>query len=208
MSTMQERAMASGAMRSAARESEDRIIEAIEASEARILAALPNASEHPVMAEAEYYGHKTMIDGSHEPLTKDEADSLWKYVEERKAQRAASMPTAEAALSQFIEAKQRLQELGWWQGGGLRVKRGDECAVAEFGSSGIFRGWVDEEGKYVHYADCVSDPRKCWLKPLADLTDDERKHMDECEALDKIAHEAEMNRLTAQSIIEAEGTQP
>ncbi len=157
---------------------------------------------------SEYYGHKTMIDGSHEPLTQTEAEALWEHVRQRKAQREVAMPTAESALSQFIEAKQRLQELGWWQGGGLRVKRGDECAVAEFGSSGIFRGWIDDEGKYVHYADCASDPRKCWLKPLADLTEDERKHMEECEAREKIAHEAEMNRHANMAIIEAEGTQP
>lgn len=157
---------------------------------------------------SEYHGHKTLIDGSHVPLGKDEAEALWKWAEDQKAKRAETMPTAPDALHCFISANQRLQELGWWQGGGLRVRRGDECAVAEFGSSGIFKGWVDEEGKYVHYGDSVSDPRKCWLKPLADLTDDERAHMEKCDETERQMHDAEMKRYANQAVIEAEGTQP
>lgn len=143
---------------------------------------------------SEYHGHKTLVDGTHIPLGKDEAAALWKWAEDQGKKRAETMPTAQDALSCIVSANQRLQELGWWRGGGLQVKRGDECAVAEFGSSGIFRGHVDEEGKYVHYADSVSDPRKCWLKPIADLTDEERTHMEKCEERERQAFEAEMNR--------------
>ncbi len=143
---------------------------------------------------SEYYGHKTLIDGSHVPLTKDEAAALWKMAEDAQAKRASDMPGVRDALGAMLDAKQRMQELGWWQGGGLRVKRGDECAVAEFGSTGIWRGRLDDEGKYVHYCDCVSDPRKCWLKPLADLTDDERQHMEQCDAREAEAFAAELKR--------------
>lgn len=152
----------------------------------------------------DYHGHKTMLDGSHVPLTADEVKAIWDAVEAAKAKRIADMPTARDALQALIRADERLRDLGWWKGGGLRLKRGDECAVAEFGSSGIFRGWIDQGGEYVHYADCVSDPRKCWLKPLADLTDDERAHMEECDRREAQAHEAEMARCASM----AEGDEP
>lgn len=129
----------------------------------------------------DYHGHMTLADGSHIPLTKDDAEALWAAVEVAKAKRAETMPTAQDALRALTTAEERLRELGWTRGGGLRVKRGDECAVAEQGSTGMWKGWFDNDGKYVHYGDCCSDPRKTFLKPLADLTDDERAHMEECD---------------------------
>ena len=145
-----------------------------------------------------FHGHKTLLDGSRVALTEGEAEALWNAVEEAIAKRAQEIPTAQDALRVMIAAKQRMQELGWWQGGGLRVKRGDECAVAETGSTGIWRGRVDPEGKYVHYGDCVSDPRKCWLKPLTDLTDDERTWMEECDRREAEAYGAMLDRLARQ----------
>jgi len=142
-------------------------------------------------------GHKTFADGHHEPLRREEADAIWKSVEQKREKRAVDMPSAKEALSTMLDAKQRMQELGWWQGLGLRVRRGDECAVAEFGSTGIWRGWVDQEGKYVHYCDCVSDPRKTWLKPLADLTPDEREHMEQCDKREAEAYRAMLDSFAA-----------
>ena len=98
----------------------------------------------PVRGEREYHGHKTMPDGSHVPLTKDEAIAIMRAVETARAERARKMPTARNALHALIEAEQRMKELGWWLGGGLRVKPGDECAVAETGSTGMWRGRVHE----------------------------------------------------------------
>ena len=141
-----------------------------------------------------YHGHKTLIDGTHVPLTEDEVDAIWRAVDAAKAKRAQEMPTAQDALRTLIEAQQRLQELGWRLGGGLRVKRGDECAVAETGSTGIWRGHLDADGKYVQYCDCVSDPRKCWLKPLADLSDEERAHMETCDKREAEAYTATIDR--------------
>ena len=141
-----------------------------------------------------YHGHKTLIDGTHVPLTEDEVDAIWRAVDAAKAKRAQEMPTAQDALRALIEAQQRLQELGWRLGGGLRVKRGDECAVAETGSTGIWRGHLDADGKYVQYCDCVSAPRKCWLKPLADLSDEERAHMETCDKREAEAYTATFDR--------------
>lgn len=148
-----------------------------------------------------YHGHKTLADGSHVPLTKDEATAIWKAIEEADAKRAQEMPTARDALRVMVAARQRLQELGWWRGGGLRVKPGDECAVAETGSTGIWRGRLDAERKYVHYGDSVSNPRECWLKHLAELTDDERTWMDECDRRAAEAYSAMLDRY-------AEGSRP
>lgn len=134
-----------------------------------------------------YHGHKTLLDGTHVPLTEDEATALWNHVEAERERRAKEMPTAQDALRLLIRAEERLRELGWWKNS-FRVKPGDECAIAETGSTGMWRGFVDVERKYVHYGDCVSSPQKCWLKPLADLTDDERAHMDECDKREAEAH--------------------
>lgn len=147
----------------------------------------------------EYYGHKTMIDGSHVPLTEDEAKSLWDSAMAAKAKRAETMPGVRDALGAMLDAKQRMQELGWWQGFGLKVRAGGECAVAESGSTGIWKGWIDADGKYLHYADCVTNPRKAWLKPLADLTDDERAYMEQCDKREAEAYAAMFSRLPDQS---------
>jgi hypothetical protein len=154
---------------------------------------------------AGYYGHKTLADGTHVPLTKDEADAILRAAKVAEAKRAEDMPTARHALRAMITAKQRLQELGWWEGGGLRVKRGDECAVAETGSTGMWRGRLDAERKYVHYGDSVSDPRKCWLKPLADLTEDERAWMDECDRRETEAYTAMLDRYAGRLLPEDTG---
>ena len=134
------------------------------------------------MAEdRELYGIASMADGTRVPLTQEQAKEFWLMAEEAKAKRAEAMPTAEDALRALITAEERLRELGWSRGGGLRVKRGDDCAVAEQGSTGMWKGWLDHDGAYVHYGDCVSSRQKVFLKPLSDLSDDERKHMEACD---------------------------
>lgn len=131
--------------------------------------------------DREFYGSASMSDGTRVALTSEQAKALWQRAEEAKAQRAETMPTAQDALRALIAAEERLRELGWSRGGSLRVKRGDYCAVAEQGSTGIWKGWLDQDGAYVHYGDCASSRQKVFLKPLADLTEDERKHMEACD---------------------------
>lgn len=150
-------------------------------------------------AMSEYHGHNTLIDGSTVPLVEDEAKALWQAVEKAKADRAVALPTAVDALRAHNQALERLRELGWWPGGGLRVRRGDECAVAQFGSTGMWRGHVDAEGKYVHFGDSMAQPRDTLLKPLSDLTDEERRHMADCDAREAEAFAAEIKRFGAWS---------
>lgn len=145
---------------------------------------------------AEYHGHKTLIDGSHIPLTRDEADGLWKMAEDAKAQRAEAMPTAQDALRLLIQAKERLNELGWREGN-FCIRANDECAVAQTGSTGMWKGWLDDERKYVHHGDSVNSPRDVWLKPMTDLSDDERRHMDECDKREAEAYAAAVVRYAA-----------
>jgi hypothetical protein len=137
-------------------------------------------------------GHKTLIDGTHVPLSEDEAEAIWKAVEHEKAHRAKTMPTTQDALRTLIQAQQRLNELGWWEGGGLRVKRGADCAVAQTGSTGMWTGHFGDE--WVTYCDCVSKPRDVWMKPLDALTDDEREHLQKCDQREAVAFDAEMKR--------------
>lgn len=145
---------------------------------------------------AENYGHMTMIDGTHVPLTKDDAAAIWKSVLDAKAARAETLPTAKDALNAMSQAETRLRELGWAPAGGLRVKRGDECAVMQPGAStGMWSGHLDADGDFVHFGDCVSDPRKVWLKPLPDLTPDEKAHMDHCDQREAEAYNAMLVRL-------------
>ena len=127
-----------------------------------------------------YGGHMITADGSHAALTSDQAEAFWMASEKSAADRAERMPTARDALSAVLDAQQRLNKLGWWRGV-FRLKPGDECAVVEFGSTGMWTGWLDDERKYVHYCGGCSSPDKVWLKPLADLTDDERSHMEYCD---------------------------
>jgi hypothetical protein len=149
--------------------------------------------------EQKYYGSASLTNGTRVSLTEEQAKALWQMAEDAKAKRASAMPTAQDALRALISAEERLRELGWSRGGGLRVRRGDECAVAEQGSTGMWKGRFDEDGKYVHFGDCVADPRKTFLKPLVDLTDDERSHMGECDRREAEAHTAMIERFAALS---------
>src|SRR5690606_10742710 len=124
--------------------------------------------------------------------------AIMQAVEEADAKRAQDMPTARDALSTLIRAEQRMKDLGWWKGGGLRVKPGDECAVAETGSTGMLSGRRGSGRSHVHCAGCASSPQTVGLKPNTALTDDERAWMQECNQREAEAYTAMMDRLAAQ----------
>jgi len=58
-------------------------------------------------------GHKTMADGSHQPLYESEAKEILERCDAEKAKRAADMPTEQDAINEMWRAFQRLRELGW-----------------------------------------------------------------------------------------------
>jgi hypothetical protein len=154
---------------------------------------------------SEFHGHMTMIDGSHRHLSETEASDPWKAIQVVRSEREARLPGVEECLIAINDAQSRMNDLGWWRAGGFRVKAGDECAVAESGSTGIWSGFVDAERKYVHYAGSVSSPQKVWLKPIGDLTDDERALMEKCDQAEREHMEAELARYAAMDAADQQG---
>jgi hypothetical protein len=63
----------------------------------------PMPAERKEMATG-YYGHKTLIDGSHVPLTKDEAAAIMEAVMVANQERAKDMPAVRDAFAALIRA--------------------------------------------------------------------------------------------------------
>lgn len=124
-------------------------------------------------------GWKTMLDGTRVPITSEEADELWRLIEAGRARQAAAYPTTHDTLRAFIDADERMADLGWRRTI-LDLQNDEEVAVAERGSTGIFRAvW---QKPYLHYQGCVSSLGKHFMKRIADLSEDEFKRMEQCEA--------------------------
>lgn len=125
------------------------------------------------------HGWKTMLDGSRVPLSETEISDLSRWVENKRAEQAAAYPTTHSALRAYIDADARMRDLGWVSTI-FDLDDGAELAVAERGSTGIFRAvWVKP---YLHYHDCVASMGKNFIKRIADLTPDEAETMARCEA--------------------------
>ena len=111
---------------------------------------------------SEIVGHKTFSDGHggfrHEPLTREEADEIWKRVEEAKAKRAADMPTEEDAARAMCEAHHRLKELGWREFCYAPVDR--PLRLIEPGSSGIHEGTAN--GEWPRLSFCIFHEGDQW----------------------------------------------
>jgi len=122
-------------------------------------------------------GWKTLNDGSRVPVSESEAAEFWELAERIDADRAAAFPTTVDALRGVISAKERLKALGWKQTI-FGLENDAEVALAELGSTGIFRAvW---QKPYLHYCDCVAEMGRHYIKPIADLTPDELATMDRC----------------------------
>ena len=59
----------------------------------------------------------------------------------------------------------------------------------------MWRGHYQEDGQYVLFADSVCGPRDCWMKPLAELTADERTWMEECDKHEAEAYDLLLRRM-------------
>lgn len=118
-------------------------------------------------------GHKTFATGQlnelgfpelkHEPLTRAEAEEMFKAADAAKAKRAADMPTEQDAIMAMWSAYQRLKELGW-RNAVYCPKDGSVFNVIEAGSTGIHKCSYDGDwpnGVYWIHADgdlCPSNP--------------------------------------------------
>lgn len=132
------------------------------------------------------HGHKTLADGTRQPLTKEEAEAIWQQMKESEAATAARFPDTVSALRGIIQARGRLEKLGWQRGGGFigweygkpDTRNQQDWVVIEEGSTGIF--YANRTDEYFCYDDCVSSHQKVYAKLAADLTDDERQLADRC----------------------------
>lgn len=84
-----------------------------------------------------YHGHMTMEDGSHVPLTAQQANELWELCEHEQRERIKRMPDEDAAIKAMFDAWVRLKELGWGEAM-YCPKDGSRFKVIENGSIGIF----------------------------------------------------------------------
>lgn len=124
------------------------------------------------MKSDDIVGHKTMADGSHQPLTRAEGDAIMKQVEANEAEKAELMPTSFQAVNLMFAAYDRLRQLGW-NAGIYCPKDGSSFAIIEHGSTGVFTG--NYSGKwpsgYVISEDCVLRPEGLLWKPIEMLTE-------------------------------------
>jgi len=130
-----------------------------------------------------FHGHMTKTDGTHVELSADEAEKLWKDIEEQDAKRAANMPNFKAAINAISNARQRLRDLGWSEGI-YCPQDGTPFAVVTPGSTGIHQGRY--RGKYpdgrIDMGDESARPEGCMWKAIDKLSDDERELMEHCAA--------------------------
>ena len=109
--------------------------------------------------EGPYFGHMTKADGSHVPLTQEQAKELFKSFDGAAAKRAADMPTDQDALRAMFNAWQRLRDLGWSEAM-FCPKDGSSFDVIEAGSTGIHRAHYD--GDYPKGAFWIEDAGDLW----------------------------------------------
>lgn len=84
------------------------------------------------------HGHMTMADGTHVPLTAEQAAALWEETERHQAEIAARLPDEAACLKAMCEAFHRLRDFGWREAM-YCPKDGSSFDAIEAGSSGIHR---------------------------------------------------------------------
>lgn len=158
------------------------------------------------------HGWVTNIDGSRTPLTSDDAEALMAGVRESERLRAEAYPATIDVLRAFLDADQRMRDLGWKKSV-FGMENGDEFALCEQGSTGIFRAFWNKP--YLHYQDCVASMGKHYIKPIADLTPVERVKMDECESsyTEYMIHETKRMQalselLSSENLLDDEGPNP
>jgi hypothetical protein len=108
-------------------------------------------------------GHKTMADGSHLPLRRDEADTIFEAADAARAQRERDMPTEQSAIAAMQEAFTRLKELGWREAI-YCPKDGSQFFMIEPGSTGIHQGHYQGKWPNGYWTDGDYGMRPCLFK--------------------------------------------
>jgi len=121
------------------------------------------------MGPDDIVGHKTLKDGTHEPLRRAEAEALLAACDQARRDRAALMPDERAAIDMLQHAFERLRELGWREAM-YCPKDGRVFNAIEAGSSGIHRCHYQGEWPSGHYLISDGDlwpSHPILFKPLA-----------------------------------------
>lgn len=127
----------------------------------------------------EFSGHGTLPNGTHVPLTHDQAKAIWEEIEQNEARKAKAMPTTAEAVRHMFDAFDRLRKLGW-RGGVYCPKDGTPFAAICHGSTGIFTGSYEGDwpsGRAV-IEDSFTHPDGFVWKPMDELTDWEREQVE------------------------------
>jgi len=102
-------------------------------------------------------GHKTMADGSHQPLYESEAKAIMEACEADERRRNEAMPTEQDAIRHFFDGWLQLKNKFGWREAIYCPKDGTVFEVIEAGSTGIhdcvYQGewpkgawWILEDG--------------------------------------------------------------
>ena len=145
-----------------------------------------------------FYGHGTMADGTHVPLSQDEVKALWDSCQRANERRAEAMPDTVAALSTICDGRERLLELGWREAT-YCPKDGSVFAIIQYGSTGIFYASYHGEwpsGKLLS-CDHFSHPHGSMWKAVDKLNDAERVTLEECEKRERQMADREMRAFAA-----------
>lgn len=97
-----------------------------------------------------YHGHMTMADGSHVPLTSEQAKALWDQCERAKEARQLRLPDEDTCRKAMFDAYDRLKEFGWREAI-YCPKDGTHFDAIEAGSTGIFESWYEGEWPDGHW---------------------------------------------------------
>lgn len=134
-------------------------------------------------------GWKTMANGTHQPISAEEADAIMDRVRADDARRRKAIPDAISALATMMDAWVRLKDEGWREGI-YCPKDGSEFAAIQLGSSGIFAAHYSGEWPKGHViiSDFLNGVDGLMWKPVADLTEAERARFDKCNEAEKATH--------------------
>lgn len=134
-----------------------------------------------------HFGHMTRDDGTHTPLTQEQANALWEGAKRAIAERKTRYPDSATAIKTLFDARQALIDDHGWKEGQYCPKDGSFFAVITPGSTGIFSGyylgeWPDGD---VLVGDELTHPKAIFFKPIDKLTDAERATLEKCEASER-----------------------
>jgi len=62
---------------------------------------------------SQYHGHLTLEDGTHVPLTKEEAEAIWAKAKAEHDALKQAIPDERSALRAMMDGYVRLKEMGW-----------------------------------------------------------------------------------------------